>query len=221
MALSPTEEIKDRLDIVEVINGYIRLQKAGNSHKALCPFHSEKAPSFSVSQEKQMWYCFGCNEGGDVFTFLQKIEGMEYADALRLLADRAGVELKKEDPQIRSKRKEVYEVVELAAKFFEKQLESKTGQEVVKYLKDRGVTVESIKDWRLGYAPDDWRTLYSFLREKGYDGKTIEMAGMIVKSDKAKEPYHDRFRHRITFPIFDVQGQVQSVEAKVVINENI
>ena len=121
--ISPKEEIRDRLNIVDVINGYVRLRKAGSSYKASCPFHSEKTPSFSVSPEKQMWYCFGCAEGGDIFTFIEKIENVEFPDALRVLADKAGIELKKEDPRVRSERKEIYEVLALASKFFVRQLD--------------------------------------------------------------------------------------------------
>lgn len=212
---SPVDEIKDRLDIVDVIQSYVRLKKAGASHKALCPFHTEKTPSFSVSQEKQMWYCFGCGEGGDIFTFVEKIENVEFADALRIMADRAGVQFKKEDPRLRSERKGLYEVLELATNFFEKQLESKRGQMVVSYLKKRGLKPKTIKDWRLGYAPDKWQGLYDFLVSKGYSDKTIEASGLALKSEKGPQRYHDRFRHRIMFPVLDVQGQVVGFSARV------
>lgn len=209
------EQIKDRLDIVELIKGYVRLKKAGSSNKGLCPFHSEKTPSFNVSSDRQMWYCFGCGEGGDVFTFLQKIEGIEFADALRILADKAGIKLEKEDPKIRSKRKEIYDILDLSAKFFTKQMESKTGKVVEEYLRSRGLNEDTIKDWNLGYAPDEWRSLHSFLKQKGYSEKSIENAGLLIRSNNQAHPYHDRFRHRIIFPILDVQGQVIGFTARI------
>jgi DNA primase len=209
------EQIKDRLDILDVIKGYVKLKKAGQSHKGLCPFHSEKTPSFNVSSERQMWYCFGCAEGGDVFTFLQRIEGIEFADALRMLADKAGVKLEKQDPQIQSKRKEIYDILNLSEKFFVKQMESKTGKAVVEYLKERGLKSATIKDWRLGYAPDEWRSLHSFLKQKGYSEESIENAGLLIKSNNQAHPHHDRFRHRVIFPILDVQGQVIGFAGRV------
>ena len=205
---SPIDQIKDRLDIVEVINGYVRLKKSGARHTGLCPFHTERTPSFTVTQEKQMWYCFGCGQGGDLFTFIEKIENIEFADALRLLAEKAGIKLEREDPKIRSERKGLYEAAEEAAKFFSRQLESKTGKAVAAYLYERGLTNESIKDWRLGYAPDNWRALRDYLKDRGYADATMDSAGLIVKS-------HDRFRHRIMFPIFNIQGQVIGFSGRV------
>lgn len=205
---SPVDQIKDRLDIVEVINGYVRLKKAGARHVALCPFHTEKTPSFTVTQEKQMWYCFGCGQGGDLFTFVEKIEGVEFADALRLLADKAGVKLERDDPKLRSRRKELYEIVEEATKFFSRQLESKAGKAVVTYLRERGLSDDSIQEWRLGYAPDNWRALHDYLYSKGYADAALEAAGLTIKS-------HDRFRHRVMFPIFDIQGQVIGFSGRI------
>ncbi len=149
-----------------------------------------------------------CGEGGDIFKFVMKIEGVEFGDALRILAQRAGVELKKQSPELKTERQRLYEICELAAQFFERQLESKVGQEVKEYLLQRGILEESIKKWRLGYSPDVWQGLSDFLISKGYQKEEIEKAGLAIKSEKAKGNFFDRFRGRIIFPIFDLNSQV-------------
>jgi len=217
---SPIEEIKQRLDVVDLVRNYVNLVKAGNNYKACCPFHQEKTPSFFVSPDKQMFKCFGCGEGGDIFAFVQKIEGLEFRDALRLLADKAGVVLKKQDPKLQSERARLLEISHLATKFFEKQLSSKIGQAVTEYLLiDRGLKIETIKQFRLGYAPDDWRALSDFLMEQGYGVQEIVAAGLAIKkvgaASQINQNYYDRFRGRIMFPIADSQGNIIAFTGRI------
>ena len=202
---SPIEEIKSRLDIVDVISSYIRLQKVGRYYRALCPFHSEKNPSFYVSPERQIWKCFGCGKGGSIFDFVMEIEGVEFGDALRILAKRAGVELKKIDPQLKTKRNKLYKICELSALFFQRQLESKEGNKIKKYLEERGLNQDILNEWKIGYAPNSYNSLIKFLMQRGYQIKDISDAGLAIEGTNT---YYDRFRDRIIFPIFDINSQI-------------
>ncbi|MFH1769431.1 MAG: DNA primase [Parcubacteria group bacterium] len=207
-------KIKDRVDVVDLIGGYLRLKKAGVNFKAPCPFHNEKSASFFVSPERQIWHCFGCNLGGDIFEFVKQIEGVEFPEALRTLAGRAGIELSYIPREHRDQKAKLYEINELATKFFEKQLEgSNAGAQASKYLKDRGITEDSIKRFRLGYAPDVWDGLSTFLARK-YENKEIEDAGLLIKKDNGTGVF-DRFRSRIMFPIADANGQVVGFTGRV------
>ncbi len=204
---SQIQEIKEKLDIVDVVSSYIKLQKTGVNYRAICPFHSEKKPSFFVSPSRQLYTCFGCGRKGDIFTFVQEIEGVEFGDALRILAQRAGVTLKRQNPKIQTARKELYEACELATKFFEKQLATgRLGQKAKAYLLKRGIKEESIEKWRLGFSPDTWDSLLNFLSQKGFSIGQIKRAGLVLESEKGK--VYDRFRGRIMFPIFDLNSQV-------------
>src|SRR3989344_4648293 len=146
------QQIKERLNIVDVISGYVRLAKAGVNYKALCPFHNEKTPSFMVSPSRQNWHCFGCGEGGDIFTFIEKIEGVEFLEALKILVEKAGITLKYDNPKLRSEKDKAYEICEKAAQFFTASLNR--ANVILDYLHKRGLRGEAIDEWRLGYAPD-------------------------------------------------------------------
>ena len=207
---SPVEQIKSRLNIVEVVQGYIKLQKAGVNFKALCPFHSEKTPSFFVSPSRDSWHCFGCSKGGDIFSFVMDIEGAEFPEALKILANRAGVELKPIDKEYQNERLRLLKLMEEAKNFYEKEL--KKNKEVIEYLKERGLKGETAKAFGVGFVPGGWRNLCGFLKEKNYSDFEIEKSGMAVKSDKG---FYDRFRNRIMFPIFSSSGQVVGFSARI------
>lgn len=213
----PVEEIKNRLDIKEIVGEYLKLEKSGANFRALCPFHKEKTPSFFVSPSRQLWRCFGCGEGGDILSFIQDIEGVDFPEALRTLAKRAGIELTRQDPRARTERARSFELCELVAKYFHHQLDSKNGRVVKNYLEERGINKESIEAFQLGYAPHSSRQLLSFLREKGYKPRELEQAGIAYPSKRGG--MIGRFRGRIIFPIRDPSGRVTAFGARKLTRE--
>ncbi len=204
---SDVDTIKERLDIAEIVSGYIKLEKAGTSLKARCPFHNEKTPSFFVSPVRQSFYCFGCGAKGDIFTFVESVEGLDFRGALKLLADKAGVEIKHHGGESKTEKDKVLAVLEEATKFFEKELALVSLAR--RYVTSRGISDETVRDWRIGYAPAEWRLLYDHLQNLGYDKDIILKAGLIKTSDDAagKESY-DVFRDRIIFPLADQSGRI-------------
>jgi DNA primase len=212
---NPSEEIKSKLDVVEVLREYIQLKPAGVNFRANCPFHREKTPSFIISPEKQIWHCFGCGKGGDIFTFVMEMEGLSFVEALRLLAGKAGVELKKTDPAQSSKRNRLLDLLKLSVRYYHKVLlDSPAGAPARAYLERRGFTAETIENWQIGYSPDTWDSLLNFLKSKNYSEDEIFQSGLSVKKENAPG-YYDRFRGRIMFPINDPSGNPVAFTARV------
>lgn len=205
------EEIRSRNDIVDVISGYVRLQKKGSSYFGLCPFHNEKSPSFSVSRQKQMYYCFGCGAGGNVYTFLMEYENFSFVEAVKYLADRAGVELPEAEYSKEAKEKadlkaSILEINKLAAKYYYVQLKSERGKNAYTYLKDRKLSDETITAFGLGYSNKFSDDLYKYLRKKGYSEELIRQAGLINTDER--QGVYDKFWNRVMFPIMDVNSRV-------------
>ncbi|MDP2736485.1 MAG: DNA primase [bacterium] len=212
---NPSDEIKSKLDIVDVIREYIQLKAAGLNFRANCPFHREKTPSFMVSPEKQIWHCFGCGKGGDVFSFVMEIEGLSFVEVLRLLAKKAGVVLKKADPALTSKRNALLDILELSAKYYHKVLTASPAAEKAReYLRQRALTEDTIAKWQIGYSPDTWDSLTNFLKSRGFGENEIFLAGLSVKKEKTPG-FYDRFRGRIMFPIHDINGNAAGFTARV------
>lgn len=201
--MTAAEQIKSRLDVVTFMQGYLKLDKAGVNFKARCPFHSEKTASFFVSPARDIWHCFGCSKGGDIFKFLMEMEGIDFPEALRILAERTGVELGRGDSQERSLRVKLLALLEDAADFYEKRLPQE--KEVAAYLKERGLHDDTIKTFRIGFAPKSWQETSEYLKSKGYTDVEIEKAGLTIQGNRG--PY-DRFRSRIMFPLEDQLGRV-------------
>ena len=209
---TPVEQIKEKLDIAELIGSYVKLQKAGVNFKALCPFHTEKTPSFYVTPSRQIWHCFGCSAGGDIFRFVMNIEGVEFPEALRLLAAKAGVALERQDPKLRSERTRILDLLEAAASYYEKNLLER--RDVGSYLKERGMTGETAKSFRLGYSFNSWDGVVNHLKQKGFKPEEIERAGLAIKSEK-ETGHYDRFRSRIMFPLFDGAGRIVGFSGRI------
>jgi DNA primase len=213
--MQPSEEIKSKLDIVDVIRDYIPLKAAGMNFSAKCPFHRENSPSFMVSPDKQIYHCFGCGKGGDVFSFVMEIEGIDFVEALRVLAPKAGVVLKQHDPKITSQRNRILDIIELSRKFYHKVfLDSPAAKAAREYLEARGLLEDTISEWQIGYSPDTWDSLLNFLKSKGFKENEIFLAGMSSKAESSSR-FFDRFRGRIMFPINNVNSNTVTFTARV------
>lgn len=221
------EEIKQRADIVQLISEYVTLKKAGKNFLGLCPFHKEKTPSFTVNRDKQMFYCFGCGEGGHALTFLMKISNMTFPEAARHLARKTGIIIP--DPAMNDQereqygiREQIYRINEAAATFFTNRLFSETGLQSREYLKKRGIREDVVREFRLGYADQGWRTLKSYFEQKNVALTMVSQAGLIVAKEEGtggeEGAFYDRFRGRLIFPIEDAGGRVMAFGGRIIIS---
>ena len=210
------QQIKDRLNIIDVVSPYVELARAGRHFKGRCPFHQEKSPSFHVSPERGTFHCFGCSVGGDIFTFVEMIEGVDFKEALKILAGKANVELVPENPQKKSERDELFAVIEAATAFYENGLTNSVDARA--YLERRGVTAETIKKWRIGYAPGPpaagWRELKTHLGTLGFKSSVMARAGLIKTSESGKEEF-DVFRDRVMFPMAEQNGKIVAFSGRI------
>ena len=214
------EEIRINNDIVDVVSEYVRLEKKGKNYFGLCPFHREKTPSFSVESGKQIFYCFGCGKGGNVFQFVSLAEKLDFIEAVRLLAERAKIPLpESDDPQEAERAKLKQQVLSInlsAARYYNDTLHSERGRIALGYLKKREISEQTIRKFGLGYSPDDWDSLYRHLKTDGFTDDLMLKSGLLMQSNKGH--LYDRFRGRLMFPIFDVRGSVVAFGGRVLDN---
>ena len=212
------EQVRQSNDIVEVVSSYFPLKRAGANFRALCPFHKEKTPSFNVNPARQIWHCFGCGTGGDVFTFVMKYENLDFVAAVRRLAERAGVHIEWEEAAggpSRDERELLFALHEQVAAFFHQYLmKDKAAEPARAYLKKRGISSETAKHWRLGYAPDAWDALIAWANPKKFAVELLEQAGLALRREGG-EGFYDRFRGRLMFPICDEQGRVVAFSGRI------
>ncbi len=212
--------VRNSVDIVDLVSGYVSLKKTGKNHTGLCPFHAEKTPSFSVNSDKQIFHCFGCGAGGDVFKFLELQEGLNFPEAVKTLAGRAGISLPADsgtrdaDRRAEGERKVLLQIVAAAAEYYKRELGGTGGSAARAYLKKRGVSDQIMKDFALGYARPEWDGLLQHLKQHGYSSVQMERAGLVVRRNEG-EGYYDRFRGRIIFPIRDIVGNVIAFGGRV------
>jgi len=204
------EDLKRQTDIVRVVQDYVSLKKAGTNWRAPCPFHKETKPSFNVNPAKEMFFCFGCHKGGTVFNFIMEMERVTFPEAIKIVAEKSGVPLPRmiDDDRFEARKRDSDQVIDLnqwALAWWQDQLQSKAATSVRHYLKERGITEETTNTFRLGFAPDSWEALSTHLRQKGATQEQLEKSGLVVKKDEGGS--YDRFRGRVIFPVFDVQGK--------------
>ena len=215
------EELRQRNDIESVVSSYVTLKRRGSTSVGLCPFHSEKSPSFTVYPSSNSYYCFGCGAGGDPITFIRGIENLDYIEAVRFLADRCGMRMPESgyDDTMQKLRVKIYEINRAAARFFHEQLKTPEGKVGLDYFKERELSAKTIKHFGLGYAPESWDALYKHLRGLGFTDDLIFQADLISKR-KSGNGYYDRFRGRVMYPIIDLRGNVIAFGGRRINNED-
>lgn len=216
--MNHADEIKSRLDIVDIISEYISLRPAGSNFRALCPFHNEKTPSFMVSPDKQIYHCFGCGKGGDLISFVMGMEGLDFVEALKSLAPRAGVIIDNQEFSDNSQKNRLLQILEFSRKYYNYILTSEKGdrekiKSIKKYLNARGLSEEAISNWQIGYSLDNYDDLLNFLKSKKFTDTEILSSGMSFKSEKGK--HFNRFRDRVMFPINDINGRTVAFTARI------
>ena len=204
------EQIKERLSIEDVVGSYVKLEKAGVNLRARCPFHSEKTPSFFVSLARNSFYCFGCGAKGDIFSFVEQFEGLDFLGALTLLAERAGVALSRQDPKQDDERQKLLRILEEAAQWYVQELQ--TAPEAREYLRERGVSEATAEKFLVGFAPPKWRALSEHLRRKGFPDRLLSLSGLTKETERG---IYDRFRGRIMFPINDSAGRIVAFSGRL------
>lgn len=221
MADQVLQEIRDRLNIADVISGYIQIKKAGTNFKALCPFHHEETPSLQISPQKQIWHCFGCGEGGDVFGFVMRYENVDFKEALKILAAKAGVQLpqyRPASPQEQTEKELLLRINDFAARYYHQLLTADSrGTVALQYLEQRGLTRKTIERWQIGFAPDDFHALEQALVQKKVSVADMVKAGVAAKNDRGQ--VYDRFRGRITFPVFDYHDNIVGFSARILLDD--
>lgn len=219
------QQIKDKIDVADLIGEYIQLKPAGTNKKGLCPFHHEKSPSFMVNSERQSWHCFGCAKGGDIFSFIQEMEGMEFVEALRYLANRAGIQLSNRRSDIDNNQKNrIKEINKEAARFFYNFLiKMPASKEAFDYLQNRGLKPDTIDEWQIGFIPEQWDLLTQYLLKKGFGVDDLVASGLTIRKEGADSQsvrgFYDRFRGRIMFPIRDTHGDVTGFTGRILIEK--
>lgn len=225
--MSDIEEIKSKINVEELISEYVQLKPAGINKKGLCPFHNEKTPSFVVNSERQNWHCFGCGKGGDIFTFVEGMEGMEFKEALKYLADKAGVQLTHSfKADVNSSQKNRIKDINIeAARFFHNFLVKMPASKMaLDYLHNRGLIDETVEEWQIGFVPEQWDLLTQYLIKKGFGIEDLVGAGLTIQKDGANassgKGFYDRFRGRIMFPIWNVHGEVVGFTGRILVEKD-
>ncbi|MFA5889146.1 MAG: DNA primase [Candidatus Paceibacterota bacterium] len=216
--MSSVDQIKSKIDIVSLISSYMKLEKAGSNFKGKCPFHNEKTPSFFVSPDRGSYYCFGCQAKGDIFTFVQEFEGLDFIGSLKVLAEKAGVELEQYNAGEKTEKQKLHSILEQAVFFYEKRLSE--DKQALDYLYNRGITDKTIKDFRLGLSSVEWRDLYEYLLDRDVTPKDMLSVGLIKRKEGTEDSHYDTFRGRIMFPINDSSGRVVGFSGRILISDD-